>query len=182
MPAKPSWFRRVPEILEALRATADLPYLEREAIERLFGVRRRRAHQLMAAFGGVQIGKTYLVDRRQLVDALERIAGGDPFLWEVRRKAKLARVLEEAHRQVAGRKVRIASPASPAPGRWPPGVTLHPGELRLEFASTQQLLERLFALSQAILENYEQFQRRAEERRGADRDQPFPPESTPTSE
>lgn len=163
MPAKPSWFSRLPGILETLRATEDLPYLEREAIERLFGVRRRRAHQLMAAFGGVQVGKTYLVDRRQLLMGLERIAAGDPFLWESRRKAKLAKVLEEAHQQVEGRKVRI--PAAPAPAsRWPAGVTLHQGELRVEFASAGQLIERLFALSQAILANYEEFERRAVER------------------
>lgn len=163
MPAKPSWFHRLPGILETLRATENLPYLEREAIERLFGVRRRRAHQLMAAFGGVQVGKTYLVDRRQLIQGLERIAAGDPFVWESRRKAKLAKVLEEAHQQVEGRRVRIAMAAAPS-GQWPPGVTLHAGELRIEFDSTAQLLERLFALSQAILRNYEEFQRRTAER------------------
>ena len=96
MPAKPAWYSRLPEILDALRATSSVPYVERETLERLFHVRRRRAHQLMSAFGGIQIGKTYLIERGALIDALERIARGDPFSWEARRKAKLQRILSPA--------------------------------------------------------------------------------------
>src|SRR2546423_901799 len=56
------------------RARADVSP-DRAAIERLFGVRRRRAIQLMSAFGGGYIvGKTFLIWRRELIASLE-VAG-----------------------------------------------------------------------------------------------------------
>ncbi len=161
MPAKPAWYSRLPEILDALRATGSVPYVERETLERLFHVRRRRAHQLMSAFGGFQIGRTYLIDRGALIDALERIARGDPFSWEARRKAKLADVLNEAHQDFAGRQVKIPAYRHALPA-WPAGVTLKRGELRIQFNDTEQLLKRLFELSQSILNNYDSFRHLAE--------------------
>lgn len=160
MPAKPAWYSRIPVILDTLRATA-VPYVERETIEALFQVRRRRAHQLMSAFDGFQIGKTYLIERAQLIDALERIARGDEFSWEARRKAKLAHLLKEAHQELAGRQVTIPASRTAEPA-WPPGVNLEPGELRIRFDHPDQLLKRLFELSQAILNDYESFRTTAE--------------------
>ena len=42
MPPKPTWFHRLPEILEVLRTMKD-SYLDRQAVEQLFGVGECRA-------------------------------------------------------------------------------------------------------------------------------------------
>ena len=39
----------------------------------------------------------------------------------------------------------------------PAGISLQPGELRIEFFGTEDLLRHLFELSQAILNDYERF-------------------------
>ena len=66
MPMKKMWLLRLPEIrteLEALPA----PVIDRAMIEQIFGVRRRRALQLMQYFGGWQSGQACLVDRLDLL-------------------------------------------------------------------------------------------------------------------
>ena len=39
-----------------------------------------------------------------------------------------------------------------------PGVHLQPGELRIEFNGTEDLLQRLYELSQAIVNDYQTFE------------------------
>ena len=46
MPLKKTWLLRLPAIREEL-SQLDLPLIDRASFERLFGVRRRRAVQLM---------------------------------------------------------------------------------------------------------------------------------------
>jgi hypothetical protein len=41
----------------------------------------------------------------------------------------------------------------------PEGIDLDPGELRIRFHHLHQLLEKLFALSQALANDYETFER-----------------------
>ena len=50
MPARKSWLLRVSEIRREL-AEMQVPVVDRAVFERLFGVRRRRAVQLMGFFG-----------------------------------------------------------------------------------------------------------------------------------
>ena len=162
MPAKPTWFLRIPRILDELRGMEGVPLLDRPAFETLFEVRRRRAHQLMGSFGGFQIGRSYLVDRKQVIRMLERVTRGEDYAMENRRKARVLESLEEARKQIAGRRVAIpAPPPKPTPGL-PQGVHIESGTLRVEFTSTEDLLKRLFELSQAILADYESFRERIE--------------------
>src|SRR5216117_3443809 len=51
MPYQPAWFHRPDEILETLRAM-EASHLDRQAVQKLFSVRKRRARQLMAGFAG----------------------------------------------------------------------------------------------------------------------------------
>ena len=163
MPAIPSWFQRLGEILEVLRSL-EAPFLDRAAVEQLFGVRRRRAHQLMAAFGGYQAGKAFLVDRGSLIRALENLRAGAPFQWEARRSRRVAEALTAARREWAARRVQIPAAQSGEHRGWsglPEGIQLQPGELRIAFASAEDLLRKLFDLSQAIAHDYEGFLRHA---------------------
>jgi hypothetical protein len=156
VPAKPSWFLQLPRILEELESIP-AAVIDRESVESLFRVKRRRAQQLMAAFGGFLAGRTFLVERRQLMDALDAWRGGEAFDREERRKARLAEQVEEARRSIAARKVRI--PLAPKPrNELPEGVELGNGQLRITFSSAEELLTRLFALSQAIAEDFPRFE------------------------
>src|SRR5689334_6852241 len=100
MPAQPQWLLHLPLILSELEAVP-APVIDRAAIERLFGVRRRRAIGLMSRFGGYQVGRTFVVDRRQLIAALEAMRSGDRFDYERRRKTRVVEGLEQARRQSA---------------------------------------------------------------------------------
>jgi hypothetical protein len=62
VPAKARWLLQIPVILEQLR-TLDAPVADRAMCEQIFGVRRRRAIELMHCFGGYQAGNTVLLDR-----------------------------------------------------------------------------------------------------------------------
>src|SRR5438067_1037739 len=136
MPAQPTWFLNVPTILEQLRALST-PLLDRPAVEKLFGVRRRRAHALMGRFGGFKTGRSFLVDRLELIAALEGLQRGDEFDREQRRKERLSSELETLRRQLPGRRVSIDAPADVRDhviADLPAGIYLRPGELRVEFS------------------------------------------------
>ena len=69
MPIKKTWLLRLPEIREELSAMK-VPVVDRAIFERLFGVRRRRAIQLLHFFDGYQSGRTFLIDRLALIEQL----------------------------------------------------------------------------------------------------------------
>jgi hypothetical protein len=164
MPAKAQWLVRVPEILNEL-ASLDVPVVDRALCERLFRLRRRRAIDLMRCFGGYQAGRTFLVDRQQLVAQLERIRDSDDFKMEWRRKERLSERLEAIRRLQAGAHVAIQAEPETLRRRLPdlpPGIGLSRGALHIQFESPEELLSKLFALAQAIANDYEAFEKRAE--------------------
>ena len=55
MPPKPTCFQRLPEILE-VPSGMDATHLDRQAVEKLFGVGERRARQLMTSLPGIRAG------------------------------------------------------------------------------------------------------------------------------
>ncbi len=83
----------------------EVPVVDRAVFERLFGVRRRRAIQLMHFFGGYQAGRTFLLDRLQLMGQLEPLQAGAEYAREARRKQKLTEALETIRRHRAGARV-----------------------------------------------------------------------------
>jgi hypothetical protein len=63
------------------------------------------------------------------------------------RRTKLVAEMERTKKLLAGRQVQIVVPAEVAARKLadlPAGVHLQPGELRIEFNGTEELLERLF--------------------------------------
>ena len=161
MPAKAEWLLRLPEILAALRVL-DVPVVDRAAIQRLFGFRRRRAVQFMHQLDGYQAGHSFLVDRLQLIAQLEVLQNGECFHRESRRRTNLEETVEQARRHAVATRVKIPV----APGTWntrfhalPAGIRLEPGTLRVEFRDPQELLQKLFALSQAMANDFEEFEK-----------------------
>ena len=74
MPAKAEWVLRLPEIRAELERI-EAPVVDRSVIEGLFGLKRRRAIELMHQFGGYQAGRTFLVDRLWLLTRLSAFEG-----------------------------------------------------------------------------------------------------------
>ncbi len=165
MPAKSQWLQRIPEILGLLTSLPS-PVVDRAVVEDLFAVGRRRAILLLHQFGGFQSGQTFFVERLTLIRQLEEIRDGGAFRAERARRDRLAQDLERTRQLAAGRKVKIAAADDVRDRRLadlPAGIHLKPGELRIEFFGTEDLLRHLFELSQAILNDYKRFQEIVEE-------------------
>ncbi|MGC9947924.1 MAG: hypothetical protein ABSF64_16280 [Bryobacteraceae bacterium] len=162
MPAKAQWLLRIPEILVEL-SVLDVPVVDRAVCERLFRLRRRRAIDLIRGFGGYQAGRTFLLDRPKLIAQLEHIRDSPDFKMEWQRKERLAERLDAIRRWQAGARVAIALEPETLSQRLPDlpdGVGLTPGALHIRFQSPEELLSKLFALAQAIANDYEAFEKR----------------------
>jgi hypothetical protein len=155
MPAQPVWLLRLPAIRAEL-AGLSAPVLDRASIETVFGVGRRRAIELLHQFGGYLAGKTFLVDRASLLRQLEALEAGGDFRRERSRRRRLSDDLDRAKAALRARAVPI-----PAPRRafeLPLGVQLRPGELRIDFRGTEDLLRQLLELAMAIQNDHERFE------------------------
>jgi hypothetical protein len=143
-----------------------VPVLDRECVESVFGIRRRRAHALMQHCGGYQAGRTWLVERSTLLQYLRQQRRDPAFAWEGQRRRQLAESLAQAKRLAQAQAVLIPvaeTPASP-PGLLPAGCLWEGGRLSIEFGSAEELLTRLYELSCNIAGDYESFARLVETR------------------
>jgi hypothetical protein len=160
MPSQPQWLLRLPEIIAELEHL-DVPVVDRAVFEKVFAVGRRRAIQLMHQFDGHQVGRTFVIDRRLLLNRLRATRSGASFDHERARRLKVVEELDRLRKLSPGREIRIAILPKVRDNRvadLPAGVHLKPGELRLEFTGTEDLLRHLFELSQAILNDYRRFE------------------------
>jgi hypothetical protein len=94
---------------------------------------------------------------------LEALVWGTAVDQAVLRKRRIVDTLGAARQELAGRKIRIPATA----GAWlagfeglPPGVVVEPGEVRIRFEKPVHLLEKLLALTQAIANDYETFEKK----------------------
>lgn len=159
MPAQPAWFHRLDEILCELRGL-ETDYLDRQIVERVFGVRERRARQLMAGLPCLQIGNAVGVSRPALIERVQNTAAGERCQWELRRRARVSDALDVMRKQAAARRVPV-----PVPGGvhdrvvsdLPSDVELRRGELRILFGTAEDLAAKLFELSQAMANDWQAF-------------------------
>jgi hypothetical protein len=157
--AQPAWFHQLEEILEELRAL-QISHLDRLAVQKLFGVRERRARQIMAGLPGLQVGNAVAVERQALIERLENTAASDRFQWEISRRARLAEDLGRTRRRLAARRVRIPAAADVrdrSVSELAGGIELRPGELRIQFCGAEDLAAKLFELSQAMANDWPAF-------------------------
>jgi len=171
MPAKPLWLLHLPEIVEQLEVF-DVPVIDRAIVERVFGLRRRRAIEFLHRFGGYQAGRTFLIDRRLLIGHLRSLTEGEEFQRETRRKERLVGMMDQLHQSQMGARVKIPASRevqSRIMSGLPPGIALNPGHLHIEFRGTEDLLTKLYELSQAASNDFDRFRAAAEpaERRSA---------------
>jgi hypothetical protein len=160
MPAQPQWLLRLPHIIAELDRL-DGPIVDRAIFEKVFRVGRRRAIQLMHQFKGHQVGRTFIIERKLLLDRLRARRSNATFDYEQTRRQRVVEELDRLRKLAPGREIRIPVQPKTHDNRLadlPPGIHLKPGELRMEFAGTEDLLRQLFELSQAILHDYQRFQ------------------------
>jgi len=158
MPAKPAWLLHIPEIVTMLESF-EVPVVDRASIERLFGLRRRRAIELLHHFGGYQAGRTFLIDRRSLIEQLKQGNAGEDFRREARRRERLEQAIEQLRRQHAAARIRIPVDPERIPRKLAEldAVDLAPGQLRIAFTGAADLLAKLYQLSQVAGNDFEGF-------------------------
>jgi hypothetical protein len=156
MPAKPRWWLQIPEILQALE-TLQTPWLDRETLEQIFGLRRRRAIELLHAFGGFQVGRTFLADRQAMIEQLRAIQSGEDFQWEHKRRRRISEVLSEARQYTQATRIAIPVIAGAPSPALPPGVHFQDGRMTIEYRDVMDLLAKFYALSQAAARDFAGF-------------------------
>lgn len=165
MPAKPAWYRKMPNIIEELEKHP-LPFVDRSAIESLLGVSRRRAQQIMAPCVVTRVGTNGLADRGALIHHLQQIAEGSEASYEVQRRRKVASFIDGLRRERIERpQLIVEAPTAVVNQEFenlPLGVRLEPGLITVEFEGARQGLEKLLALAMAISNDFDRFERSVE--------------------
>ena len=152
MPAQPRWLLAVPDAIRQLEAL-DRDLLTRRDVERLFGVSRARAAQLMRTFGAELVGASRVLRRTALLRQLRKYRQRAAFRGEEERRTRLVAELRQA--RLTG--IRVAVPREARLAGLPAGVSVEPGRIEVRFSGAQDAVGRLFALAQALTHDYEQF-------------------------
>ena len=156
MPVKPQWHADLNNIRTSIAALPS-PFLDRPAIEKLFGVKRRQANNLMRGLGGYRIGHAALVGREDLLLKLDQMAGPRGYLAQIERKSRVVEALDALRSEARPRRV------SPPPARrtsspLPDGARISaPGELTISFTSPEDLLGRVMGLAQSAAGDFSGF-------------------------
>jgi hypothetical protein len=162
MPDKPTWYGRLDEVIRELSALP-WPWVDRETLESLLQLGRRRTQQIMQPCVTRRVGANAVAGRDELIAHLKRIAAGDEAHYERRRRQRLAQVLEGL-RQAALAKPKLLVEAPTAVlsqelENLPEGITVKPGAISITFSSPKDALERLLALAVAIGNDFSEFER-----------------------
>lgn len=167
MPDQPSWIDRVTQIRESLERAGSPPFLDRSAIEALFGVRRRQAVNLMHRFAGFRVGSAFLVRSDAVSAWLRRLEESGSVTRAVERKARVTEFLAVA--RARGRAPGIAIPDLPSDWQrrfadLSPAVRLEPGLLTIAYDTPGDLLRKLYELGQALMNDYGELERISQSR------------------
>ena len=164
MPAKPRWLLAIPDAIRQLEAL-DRDLLIRRDLERLFGVSKVRATQLMTTFGAGRTGPLLTLPRATLLRQLRRHRTGAAFRGEATRRDRVVTAIRRA--RLTGIRAAVPREALEALearlSGLPDGVSVEPGRIEVRFSSAKDAVGRLFALAQALTHDYEQFEALVEE-------------------
>ena len=161
MPATPRWLLAIPDAIRQLEQL-DRDLLIRRDLEQLFGVSRARAATLMQTFGAALTGHQRTLPRTKLLRQLRTHRGRAAFRGEAARRDRVVTAIRQA--RLTG--IRVAVPLEALEARLsglPAGVTVEPGRIEVRFRSATDAVGRLFALAQALTNDYEQFEALVEE-------------------
>ena len=156
MPAKPRWLLAIPDAIRQLEQL-DRDLLIRRDLERLFGVSKVRATQLMTTFGAGRTGHLLTLPRATLLRQLRRHRTLAAVRGEATRRARVVAAIRQA--RLIG--IRAAVPSEALEARLsglPDGVSVAPGRIEVRFSGAKDAVGRLFALAQALTNDYERFE------------------------
>ena len=161
MPAKPTWYSQIDHIVKELRALPH-PFVDRATVEFLLGVKRRRAQQIMAPCITERVGSNGLANRDAFIDRLRNLAEGDDGSFEVKRRRRVADLIDGLRRERLTRpQLLVEAPLRVVDQKLenlPAGVHVHTGRIVVEFDEPQEALEKLLALAMAISNDFERFE------------------------
>jgi len=158
LPPKPIWLSRVAEIRQALQE-ADVPFVDRAAVEDLFRLRRRQAIHLLEAMEGFKVGRAFVAPRASVLAFLNKVEASGAVEREVLRQARVRDAILEARRSVEARRLTFRVPKEqPRLASLPAGVHLEPGRLEVTCTDAQDLLKKLFLLSKAVASDVTAFE------------------------
>jgi hypothetical protein len=161
---KTEWIHRISAAVQILRAST-APFVDRSDVEQILQVSRRGAIRILHQLGAAELGRNLVIDREQLIARLLAVAAGEEVQYERRRFERVAQELAAAARDFRARHVVVqTSPAvrDTTLRSLPPAIRLRPGCLEIRFSSCEELLTRLFELSQAVANDYLTFELLAE--------------------
>jgi hypothetical protein len=161
VPKLPCWYSRVPEILSGLQAPGAPPLLDRDAVEKLFGVRRRQAIRLLNAASGYQVGKTFIVGREALIHFVECVDRTGVTREARARKQRVASALNEVANYAEAQRVEVR-PAASALNFRPENLSaavelVAPGRLQISYRSAEDLLARIVELAASATNDFPAF-------------------------
>ena len=153
---KPRWLLAIPDAIQQLEAL-DQDLLTRRDLERLFGVSKVRATQLMTAFGAGRTGHLLTLPRAALLRQLRRPRTRAAVRGEAMRRDRVVTAIRQA--RITG--IRAAVPREALEARLsglPDGVSVESGRIEVRFSGAKDAVGRLFALAQALTHDYERFE------------------------
>jgi hypothetical protein len=156
LPAHPRWLLALPDAIAQLE-TLDREWLTRRDLEQLFGISKPRAAVLMRTFGAERLGNVRMLARPQLLRHLRARRKSAAFSGEVDRRERLITALRRA--RVSGIRVPVAaSVLSLKLAGLPDGVTVERGRIEVRFDGPREAVGRLFALAQALVNDFDRFE------------------------
>lgn len=159
MPPKPRWFAHLPQIRRQLEALPESCPLDRQAVERLFGVKPRQANNLMSLFAGYTVGQSFALSRSDLLSRIDEMARpGGVAHKEIQQKIRAVTALNALQQQAQPRRIPAPPPPPPTGAPLPTGVhLLAAGQIRIDFTTPEELLSRILALSQSAVSDFAAF-------------------------
>jgi hypothetical protein len=157
MPAKPRWHADLNKIRASI-ASLPSPFLDRLAIEQLFGVKTRQANNLMRGLGGYRIGPAAVVGREDLLLKLDQMAGPRGYAAQIERKSRVVEALDALRSEARPRRVSPPPPHRPN-SPLPAGTRISaPGVLTISFTTPEDLLGRVMGLAQSAAADFTAFE------------------------
>jgi hypothetical protein len=155
------WTQRLAQINMALEGIP-IEQLDRRCVESIFGVSASQALRIMRQVGGYKYGKSFVVDRRKLIQWANR-KGEDPDVGRERHRfVKVTDSLEKIRDDWEARRhtFRVEKAAEyRGMDELPEGVKLGKGSLLIEFANAEDLMQKLYALGKAMAHDFETFEK-----------------------
>lgn len=161
MPDKPTWYSRLPTILEELSA-APTPWIDAALLQTVLEVSHRRAQQILRPLVRHTLGRNGLAAKTELIEHLRALAAGTEGEFEQQRRRRFEELLKEAH-QVIRRQPPVLVEAPPTivyqdVQRLPKGIHLSPGQIVIDqFRTADEAKQLLLALILAIGNDSDEF-------------------------